>query len=189
MCRNDKGVLVPLRPKGSIWYAISVKSFQLDNKKFHKRFSTPCSHFLELVRIVKESDLFKRWLSFDIAPSKIISVGAMIFALGTKLGWRKAIIVIIGDYVYLCIVQIGINVFAMNKHIHAGWNSSGCITMIELVDHFVLRSLPHLSFSEDLHQYLESYGAPKIVALLGGESHFGKLLKYKINVALGNCFF
>jgi hypothetical protein len=28
-------------------------------------------------------------------------------------------------------------------------------------------------FSEDLHQYLESYGAPKLVALLGGESHFG----------------
>jgi hypothetical protein len=100
------------------------------------------------------------------------SVGAMVFALETKLGWRKAIIVIIRDYVHLCIVQIGINIFAMNEHIHAGWNSSGCVTVIELVDHFVLRRLPHLSFSEDLHQYLESYGAPKLVALLGGESHF-----------------
>jgi hypothetical protein len=68
MCRNDKGVLVPLRPKGSTWYAIYVKSPQLDNKKFHqkirKHFRTPYSHFLELVRMVKESDLFKRWLSF-----------------------------------------------------------------------------------------------------------------------------
>jgi hypothetical protein len=75
---------------------------------------------------------------------------------------------------HLCIVQIGMNVFAMNKHTQtAGWNSSGCITMIELVDHFVLRRLPHISFSEELHQYLESNGAPKLVALLGGESHFG----------------
>jgi hypothetical protein len=110
----------------------------------------------------------------DIAPSDKVSVGAMVFALETKLGWRKAIIVIIRDYVLLCIVQIGINVFAMNEHIHAGWNSSGCVTVIELADHFVLCRLPHLSFSEDLHQYLESYsGAPKLVALLGGESHFG----------------
>jgi hypothetical protein len=45
--------------------------------------------------------------------------------------------------------------------------------MIELVDHFVLRRFPHISFSEDLHQYLESNGAPKLVALLGGENHFG----------------
>jgi hypothetical protein len=109
----------------------------------------------------------------DIAPSDKVSVGAMVFALETKLGWRKAIIVIICDYVHLCIVQIGTNVLTMNEHIHAGWNFSGCITMIELVDHFVIRRLPHLSFSEDLHQYLESYGAPKLVALLGGESHFG----------------
>jgi hypothetical protein len=109
----------------------------------------------------------------DIAPSDKVSVGAVVFALETKLGWRKAIIVIVCDYVHLCIVQIGINVFAMNEHIHAGWNSSGCVTVIDLVDHFVLRRLPHLSFSEDLHQYLESYGAPKFVALLGGESHFG----------------
>jgi hypothetical protein len=86
MCRNDEGVLVPLRPKGSTWYAIYVESPQLDNKKFHqkfrKRFRTPYSHFLELVRMVKESDLFKRWLSFDAvgkesSPIELMVLGAL----------------------------------------------------------------------------------------------------------------
>jgi hypothetical protein len=86
MYRNDEGILVPLRPKGSTWYAIYVESPQLDNKKFHqkfrKRFRTPYSHFLELVRMVKESDLFKRWLSFDAvgkesSPIKLMVLGAL----------------------------------------------------------------------------------------------------------------
>jgi hypothetical protein len=75
-----------LRPKGSTWYAIYIESPQLDNKKFHKkfrkRFRTPYSHFLELVRMVKESDVFKRWLSFDAigkesSPIKLMVLGAL----------------------------------------------------------------------------------------------------------------
>jgi hypothetical protein len=64
MCRNGKAVLVPLRPKGSPWYAIYVASPKLANKKFHKKFRkgfrTPYNHFFELVGLVKDSELFKR---------------------------------------------------------------------------------------------------------------------------------
>jgi hypothetical protein len=44
MCRNDEGVLVPLRPKGSTWYAIYVEPPQLDNKKFHQTSASASGH-------------------------------------------------------------------------------------------------------------------------------------------------
>jgi hypothetical protein len=81
MCRNDEGDLVPLRPKGSTWYAIYVESPNLDSDKFHKkfrkRFRTPYSHFLELVDMAKKSDLFKRWLGFDAVGLSLTPVPQM----------------------------------------------------------------------------------------------------------------
>jgi hypothetical protein len=45
MRRNDEGILVPLRPKGSTWYVIYVESPALDNNKFRKKFR---KHFRNL---------------------------------------------------------------------------------------------------------------------------------------------
>jgi hypothetical protein len=79
----------------------------------------------------------------DNTPSNAIFVGAMEFSLETEHGWRQAIFVIGGYYVRFVIIQIRVNIFSMNEHTLAGWNSSGCITIIIniLIYQFILRCL------------------------------------------------
>jgi hypothetical protein len=91
MCRNDRGILVPFRPKGNTWYAIYVKSPEIDNKKFHKKFRkcfrTPFGHFLTVGRMANGSDLLKRQcLTFDAVGKKSLPIKLMILGALSYLG-------------------------------------------------------------------------------------------------------
>jgi len=78
--------MVPLRPTDSLWYAIYVESPDLTNQKFHQQFRTqfrcPYHKYLELLSLLKENELFHRWLSKDAigceaSPIELLLLGTL----------------------------------------------------------------------------------------------------------------
>ena len=84
--RDANREIVPLSPRGTVWYHYYVldppvhdNNFQ---KKFRHRFRLPYDKFLEIFAQAKKSPLFRRWTSFDAvgkesSPIELMILGAL----------------------------------------------------------------------------------------------------------------
>jgi len=82
--RDSEGNMVPLQPTDSLWYTIFVESSDLTNRKFHQQFCTrfrcPYHKYLELLTLLKENELFHRWLSKDATGCEASPIELLLLA-------------------------------------------------------------------------------------------------------------
>jgi len=84
--RTDDGELEPILPEDTIWWAVYINNFPVDDRrsqaKFRNRFRLPHANFRELVLDCKQNELFSRWLGKDAvgqdsSPIELLILGTL----------------------------------------------------------------------------------------------------------------